>query len=82
MAGTPGWVAVRGSTWELPAGMVTFSSKLPRPVKPVVASDRPAPRRGLGGLRSGVLVSRRSEDVMHDVVDHVDLVENVAADRH
>src|SRR5512133_3805011 len=37
-AGTPGWVAVRGSTWELPAGMVTFSSKLPRPVKLVSTS--------------------------------------------
>ena len=38
LAGTPGWVAVRGSTLELPAGMVTLSSKLPRPVKPVRTS--------------------------------------------
>ena len=37
-AGTPGWVAVLGSTLELPAGMVTLSSKLPRPVKPVSTS--------------------------------------------
>src|SRR5512133_1181375 len=34
LAGAPGWVAVRGSTLELTAGMVTLSSKLPRPVKP------------------------------------------------
>src|SRR4029453_4765368 len=34
LAGTPRWVSVRGSTLELPAGMVTLSSKLPRPVKP------------------------------------------------
>jgi hypothetical protein len=30
-AGTPGWVAVHGSTLELPALMVTLSSKFPRP---------------------------------------------------
>jgi hypothetical protein len=38
LAGTPGWVSVRGSTLELPAGMVTLSSKLPRPVNPVSTS--------------------------------------------
>src|SRR4029453_2444079 len=37
-AGTPGWVAVLASTLELPAAMVTLSSKLPRPVKPVSTS--------------------------------------------
>src|SRR4030095_13829457 len=38
LAGTPGWVAVLGSTLELPAGMVTIISKLPRPVKAVRTS--------------------------------------------
>src|SRR5512132_1319848 len=38
LAGTPGWVAVLGSTLELPAGMVTLSSKLPRPVQLVSTS--------------------------------------------
>ena len=38
MAGTPSWVAVLGSTLELPAGMVTVSSKLPRPQKAVRTS--------------------------------------------
>jgi hypothetical protein len=38
LAATPRRVAVRGSSRELPAGMVTLSSKLPRPVKPVSTS--------------------------------------------
>ena len=58
-AGTPGWVAVLGSTLELPAGMVTFSSKLPRPVKLVSTSaaamlnvEWPEPYSANGGLTS------------------------------
>jgi hypothetical protein len=39
-------------------------------------------RSVLEAPESDVLVSRRSDDVMHDVVDHVDLMEDVAADRH